>query len=107
MNSGLSFLRGTEGGPAVAIRAAGAGALAGRGVSIRLKRSVKMKRECLEELRALINLIRSEGRDRRRVAADIRWMLLSFLKAMPRLERAAVPVSRYRWTPSGGTHRWN
>lgn len=66
-----------------------------------------MKRECMEELRALINLIRSEGRDRRRVAASIRWTLLSLLRDMPKLERAAVPVSRIRWTPPGDAHRWN
>ncbi len=66
-----------------------------------------MKRECMEELRGLINMIRSEGRDRRQAAAKVRWMLLSLLRDMPKLERAPVAVRRHRWLPPGGSHRWN
>lgn len=66
-----------------------------------------MKREYIEELRVLINSIRSEGRCRRKTTAAIRWKLLSFLKARPRFERAVVPVSRRSWIPSGGRHDWN
>ena len=66
-----------------------------------------MKRECMEELRGLINLIRSEGRDRRRTAEKVRWMLLSLLKDMPKLGRAPAVVHRHRWMRPGGSHRWN
>ncbi len=66
-----------------------------------------MKRECMEELRGLINMIRSEGRDRRQAAAKVRWMLLSLMRDMPKLERAPVVARRHRWLPPGGSHRWN
>jgi len=66
-----------------------------------------MKREYMEELRVLIDSIRTEGRSRRRAVIAARWALLSFLRRAPRLERAVVPVRESRWSPPGGRHGWN
>ena len=64
----------------------------------RVKRSVKMKREYLEELRALINSIRSGGKERRRKSPGSRAARVrpGFLGNVPQLARAVVRVGASR-----------
>ena len=46
-----------------------------------------MKREYMEELRALVDAIRREGKNRRRAVCEARWRFLSFLRGKRKLER--------------------
>ncbi|MDE0738835.1 MAG: hypothetical protein OSB83_06455 [Planctomycetota bacterium] len=58
-----------------------------------------MKREYMEELRALVDAIRREGKSRRRAVCEAKWRFLSFLRDKRKLERALVPVRTPRRTP--------
>ena len=72
-----------------------------------VKRSEEMKREYMEELRALIDAIRREGKSRRRAAGEARWRFLSFLRDKRKLERALVPVRTPRRIPPVRRPDWN
>ncbi len=80
----------------------------------RVKRSVKMKREYLEELRALIDSIRSGGKESRRKSPGSRAVRvrLGFLRNVPELARAVVRVgvsrrSIYGLVERRGRQDWN
>ena len=66
-----------------------------------------MKREYMEELRALVDAIRREGKSRRHAAGEARWRFLSFLHDKRKLERALVPERTSRRIPSAGRPDWN
>jgi len=66
-----------------------------------------MKREYMEELRALVDAIRREGKSRRRAVCEARWRFLSFLCDKRKLERALVPVRTPRRIPPVRRPDWN
>ena len=66
-----------------------------------------MKREYMEELRALVDAIRREGKNRRRAVCEARWRFLSFLRGKRKLERALVPVLTSRRIPPARRPDWN
>ena len=66
-----------------------------------------MKREYMEELRALVDAIRREGKSRRRTVGEARWRFLSFLRDKRKLERALVPVRTRRRIPPVRRADWN
>jgi len=74
---------------------------------VTVKRSEEMKREYMEELRALVDAIRREGKSRRRTVCEARWRFLSFLRDKRKLERALVPVRTRRRIPPVRHPDWN
>ena len=66
-----------------------------------------MKREYMEELRALVDAIRREGKNRRRAVCEARWRFLSFLRDKRKRERARVPVRTSRRIPPARRPDWN
>ena len=66
-----------------------------------------MKREYMEELRALVDAIRREGKNRRRAVCEARWRFLSFLRGKRKLERALVPVRTSLRIPPARRPDWN
>ena len=66
-----------------------------------------MKREYMEELRALVDAIRREGKNRRHAVCEARWRFLSFLRDKRKLERALVPVRTSRRIPAAERPEWN
>ena len=66
-----------------------------------------MKREYMEELRALVDAIRREGKSRRRAVCEARWRFLSFFRDKRKLERALVPVRISRRIPPARRPDWN
>ena len=66
-----------------------------------------MKREYMEELRALVDAIRREGKNRRRAVCEARWRFLSFLRGKRKRERALVPVRTSRRIPPARRPDWN
>tara|TARA_B100000809_G_scaffold208452_1_gene211130 strand:- start:487 stop:687 length:201 start_codon:yes stop_codon:yes gene_type:complete len=66
-----------------------------------------MKREYMEELRALVDAIRREGKSRRRAVCEARWRFLSFLRGKRKIERALVPVRTPQRIPRVERHDWN
>ena len=66
-----------------------------------------MKKEYMEELRALVDAIRREGKNRRRAVCEARWRFLSFLRGKRKLERALVPVRTSRRIPPARRPDWN
>ena len=65
-----------------------------------------MKREYMEELRALVDAIRGEGKSRRRLTCEARRSFLSFLSDRRKLERARVPVRTSRRIPPERRPDW-
>jgi len=66
-----------------------------------------MKREYMEELRALVDAIRREGKNRRYAVCEARWRFFSFLRDKRKLERALVPVRTSRRIPPARRPDWN
>ena len=66
-----------------------------------------MKREYMEELRALVDAIRREGKNRRHAVCEARWRFLYFLRDKRKLERALVQVRTSRRIPPARRPDWN
>ena len=66
-----------------------------------------MKREYMEELRALVDSIRREGKSRRSLAREVRWRFIDFLRGRKSKKQALVPVRISRRIPSPSQPDWN